>query len=158
MIVFDETLRGANEGLTPDELASKITLPDRLASSPYLQEYYGVISWSVRSIYTGYLGWFDGNPTQLFPLAPKEEAAHLIDLIGSKEAVFDSARQALEEGQAQWACQLVDHLLALEPTSREFRSLKAAALRRLADQQMSSNARNYYLSSAKELEDSSTAR
>ena len=150
--VLTSTLEGANLGMTPDELAATVRLPAHLAEKPYLQEYYGVLEWSVRSIYTGYLGWFDGNPTRLFPLAPRAEAERMIRLAGSRENLLETAREALETGDYQWACQLLDHLLVLTPDSKELKQLKAGALRSLAASQQSSNARHYYLSSAEKLE------
>jgi alkyl sulfatase BDS1-like metallo-beta-lactamase superfamily hydrolase len=150
--VLMATLEGANLGMTADELAATVRLPGHLAEKPYLQEYYGVLEWSVRSIYTGYLGWFDGNPTQLFPLSPRSEAERMIRLAGSSADLLDSAREALETGDYQWACQLLDHLLVLTPDSRELKQLKASALRFLATSQQSSNAHHYYLSSAEKLE------
>jgi len=150
--VQDETLKGANQGLTPDELAASIRLPANLRDNPYLQEYYGVVAWSVRSIYSGYFGWFDGNPTRLFPLPPRDEATRMVQLVGSRQELLEAVRRALSRGDPQWACQLVDHLLVLDPTSESARGLKGEALRRLAELQMSSNARHYYLSTAKELE------
>jgi uncharacterized sulfatase len=138
--------------MTADELAATVRLPEHLAEKPYLQEYYGVLEWSVRSIYSGYLGWFDGNPTQLFPLSPRFEAERMIRLAGSTENLLNSAREALETGEYQWACQLLDHLLILTPDSKELKQLKASALRSLATSQQSSNARHYYLSSAEQLE------
>ncbi|HPU00780.1 MAG TPA: alkyl sulfatase dimerization domain-containing protein [Bacillota bacterium] len=47
---------------------AEIKLPPHLAACPELREIYGKISWSVRCIYDGYLGWFDGNVTSLDPL------------------------------------------------------------------------------------------
>ncbi|MCP4901171.1 MAG: alkyl/aryl-sulfatase [bacterium] len=152
--VFVQTLRGANQGLTPDELAASIDLPKSIADEPYLQEYYGVIPWSVRSIYGGYLGWFDGNPTSLFPLSPREEAERIVRLVGSKQELTKAAQRAVAEGDYQWACQLVDHLLALDSDSLTLNAIKADALRELALQQTSSNARHYYLSVARELDES----
>ncbi len=151
MFVLDETLDGMNRGLTPDELAGSIQLPPTLASLPYLREFYGVIPWAVRSIYGGYVGWFDGNPTNLFPLPPVEEANRMVALAGSEEALMSAAQSALEAGDFQWACQLVDHLLALDPGSVAARALKAEALTALGEAQVSSNARHYYLSVASEL-------
>jgi alkyl sulfatase BDS1-like metallo-beta-lactamase superfamily hydrolase len=150
--VLTATLAGANRGMTPDELAASVRLPANLAEKPYLQEYYGVIEWSVRSIYAGYLGWFNGNPTQLFPLSPLDEAERMIRLAGSAATLLEAAREALTMGEYQWACQLLDHLLVLEPDSRDLKQLKASALRFLAASQPSSNSRHYYLSSAEELE------
>jgi uncharacterized sulfatase len=75
----------------------------------------------------------------------------MVALVGSKEALMSAARSALDAGDFQWACQLVDRLLALDPNSVQARALKADALTALAESQMSSNARHYYLSAAQEL-------
>ena len=61
--VHDQTLRHMNKGLTPDQIVERVQLPPHLAESLWLQEFYGKVSWSVRSVFDGYLGWFDGNPT-----------------------------------------------------------------------------------------------
>jgi uncharacterized sulfatase len=152
--VLSSTLKGANRGLSPDELAAGVVLPDSLAEKPYLREFYGVVPWSVRSIYSGYLGWFDGNPTQLFPLTPAEEAGRMVELAGSAGELLDAAQQAVDAGDHQWGCELIDHLLVLEPQSADLKRLKARALRELATKQISSNARHYFLSCAKQLEES----
>ena len=70
--VIAKTAEGMNQGLTPDELVSYVKLPDNLAGKFYLQEFLGTVVWSVRAYFAGNLGWFDGNPTSLFPLAPHE--------------------------------------------------------------------------------------
>jgi alkyl sulfatase BDS1-like metallo-beta-lactamase superfamily hydrolase len=51
--VHDQTIRGINRGLTPDQLVEAVELPPHLKNHPYLQELYGSVEWSVRSIYTG---------------------------------------------------------------------------------------------------------
>lgn len=82
--VFDKTIEGINKGMTPDELVEYVQLPDRLADKPYLQEYFGNIDWAVRAIFTGHLGWFDGNPTNLFPLPPREGSQRMMKLAGGE--------------------------------------------------------------------------
>jgi len=151
--VLNETLKGMNRGMTVDELAHYVKLPESLASKDDLQEFYGVIEWAVRSIYSGYLGWFDGNPTSLFPLSPIEEARRIVKLVGSKEKLIKKVKEAITSKDYQWACQLADYVIALEPGSKEINLIKAEALIALADKQMSSNARHYYLSVAKELKE-----
>ena len=80
--IVDETRNGMDEGLTIDELAHKVKLPDHLAEKPHLREYYGRVDFSVRAYFVGTMGWFDGNPTSLAPLAPKNEAVRFIDMAG----------------------------------------------------------------------------
>lgn len=149
--VFDETIKGINQGLTPDELVHKINLPEHLRNKDYLREYYGNTQWGIRSIYSGYLGWFDGNPTKLFSLPPKEKAQGMVKLAGGKEALVKNAQQALVDGDAQWCAELCDHLLALEPNNQNYRNLKADALEYLAEKLLTATGRNYYLTVAQEL-------
>lgn len=46
--VLDQTLAGIKQGKTPDELVQEVKLSPELATSPYLQEYYGSVAWTVR--------------------------------------------------------------------------------------------------------------
>lgn len=147
--VLVETLRGMNEGLTPDELVEKVRLPKELATLPYLQEYYGTVEWSVRSVYTGYLGWFDGNPTKLGHMPSKERARKTVDMMGGEAKVFAEGKAALARGEAQWTAELCDLLLDCGMTDAA--GLKADALTELGRRQTSANARHYYLACAKQL-------
>ena len=149
--VYSQTIAGMNRGLGPEELVQEVKLPDSLAVKPYLQEFYGTIPWAVRSIFAGNLGWFDGNPTHLFPLAPKDRAERIVTLAGGKDAFLKKLREASAAGDSQWAAELADHLLALEPENAEVKSIKAQALIALGRAQISANARNYFMSSAMQL-------
>ena len=59
--IHDQTIRLMNKGMHPEEIIENIELPQAIASSPYLQEFYGTVRWSVKSIFNGYLGWVSGN-------------------------------------------------------------------------------------------------
>ena len=150
--VHDQTIRWMNKGLTPMEIVEKVKLPPHLARQPYLHEYYGTVPWSVRAIFDGYLGWFGGNATDLFPLPLKERARHFADLAGGEQALLERARQAVEGQDYQWALELTDQLLQLSPESAEARKLKTAALKALGGRQIAATARNYYLTQALETE------
>ncbi|MBE9540062.1 MAG: MBL fold metallo-hydrolase [Proteobacteria bacterium] len=151
--VHDQTVRGMNQGLDADELAETIQLPPHLASHPWLQPFYGTVPWSVRSVYDGYLGWFDGNSTTLFPTAKKQRALRLVALSGGAESVLAAAQESLEAGDPQWAAELADLLLQAEAgTSTPAKQLKAQALRKLASTTPNPNARNWYLTDALALE------
>jgi len=149
--VNDQALRMINLGYTPDEIAPRIKLPPHLASSPFLQEFYGKPSWSARSIYSGNLGWFDGNPTNLQPLPPDEQAQHMIALAGGFEAMLKQARDAAGKGESQWVLQLTDSLLRAQPDAAEPKQLRIAALRALGEREANPNARHWYLMTAREL-------
>ncbi len=150
--VHDQTIRWMNAGLPPEEIVRKVKLPPHLAGRPYLREYYGTVAWSVRGVFDGYMGWFGGNATDLFPLSPGERAERLADLAGGKQALREKARQAFSAGDYQWALELTDPLLQLEPDNQDTRNLKGAALRALGLKQNAATARNYYLTQAREEE------
>jgi uncharacterized sulfatase len=149
--VFDKTIEGMNQGMTPDELVDYVKLPPELAEKDYLREYYGNVEWAVRAIFNGYLGWYDGNPSNLFPLSPIEEAQRIVQLAGGTDVLLDEARTALRDGDAQWAAQLSDYLLALQPEAIEPKLLKADALESLAEALLTATGRNYYLTVAQQL-------
>lgn len=149
--VFDKTIEGMNKGLTPDQLVEYVQLPDKYLNLDYLKPYYGNPEWAVRSIFNGYLGWFDGNSTNLFPLSGKEEAQRIAKLAGGKKKLEKAARKALKSGDAQWAAQLGDHLLALDATDKNAMLIKADALTRLAEELLTATGRNYYLFDAQHL-------
>jgi uncharacterized sulfatase len=98
------------------------------------------------------MGWFDGNPTSLSPLSPKEEAKRFIDVAGGNAAVLTAAQKALKNGDFQWALQLVDRLLSVDYDVVNARKLKADALRAHAVAQINCPTRHYYIQYAKELE------
>jgi hypothetical protein len=60
--VHDATVNGMNAGKDVFTLMREVKLPPDLD----IGETYGRISWSVRGIYEGYAGWFDGNPSTMF--------------------------------------------------------------------------------------------
>lgn len=149
--VLEETLKGMNKGLTADELSSTIKLPENLASLPYLGEFYGTVTWSVRSIFNGYIGWFDGNPTNLNKLPPKEYASKMINVIGGEEKIITEIKKSLENQEAQWAIELCDLLIGAEKKIKVGKELKAEGLMILSKLETSANGRHYYIASAKEL-------
>jgi alkyl sulfatase BDS1-like metallo-beta-lactamase superfamily hydrolase len=147
--VHDQTVRGINQGLTPDQLVQEVVLPPHLANHPYLQEVYGTVAWAVRAIFSGYLGWFDGEATTLSPPNPVDRARATIALAGGINAVIEAADDALAEGQAAWAAELIQHVLVIAPGHEDARAVKASALRQLGRTSLSAIARNYSLSQAR---------
>ena len=153
--VHDQTIRWMNKGLTPDEIVEKVAhLPAHLAHHPWLGEFYGTVKHSVRQIYVGNLGWFEGDPTALDPLPRGEESKRYVELMGGRDAVFKAAKKAFDAGENQWAAELLTHLIRVNKEDLEARKLKADALRQLAYKTENSNWRNWYITSARELEGS----
>ena len=150
--ILTQTLEGMNAGKTADQLAADIQLPPEYAGLPYLAEHYGCVEWTVRSIYSAYLGWFDGNPTHLHPLSPKEHSQKMIALIGGVQTVLDAAKTALSHKEYQWCLELCDLLLSNGNSAKEeVLHLKASSLEKLAEYETSANGRHYYMVCAKEI-------
>lgn len=156
--VIEQTRTGMDAGLTIDQLANTVKLPDHLAEKPHLREYYGRVDWSVRAYCVGTLGWFDGNPTSLNTLSPSDEARRFIDLIGGPEALLTAAENARAKGDFQWALQLIDRLVFLDAedsheleNTAKAKTIKAELLKEFAGEQINCCARHYYLQYSKEL-------
>lgn len=150
--VHDQSIRGLNMGLTPDELVATVQLPPHLKEHPFLQEYYGTVAWSVRSVFSGYLGWFDGDAALLEPVSPRARAAGMASLAGGVEGLERAAQEALDREEFAWAAELATHLMRLDPDSLEAKRIRAAALRAMGQRHISANGRNYYLTQALEAE------
>jgi len=130
-----------------------VRLPPHLDQfQPYLRQYYGTVSHSVRQIYHGYLGWFEGDPATLDPTPRAERARRTVTLMGGRERVLAEARKVLDGGDDRWAVELSTHLIRVDPDDSDARRLKARAFRRLAYASMNTNWRSWYLVAAHELE------
>lgn len=151
--VLDETIKGMNAGMTPDELAVSVRLPERLRNLPYLAEYYGSIPWAVRAVFCGLLGWFDGNPSNLVPLPPQEEAERMARMAGGVDKLLEQAESALREEDWRWAAQVSDYVLLLgdETAGSRAKKVKADALEALSDIVLPITGKNYLLTCAQEL-------
>ena len=150
--IIAKTAEGMNKGLYIDELPEYVQLPPELADKYYLQEFYGTVAWSAKAYAVGELGWFDGNPTNLFPTPPKEKAERMAKLAGGKAQLAENMLTASSKGDFQWAMELADILFVLGGDTEKAKKVKIIALRALADNQINACARNYYLTYAKELE------
>lgn len=151
--IHDQTIRLMNEGLYPDEIADIIKLPEDIEKSPYLYEFYGTVRWSVKSIFNGYLGWFNGNPSELDPLSRKDRANRISKLSGGDEKLLEQLRNAVDSNDMQWALELSDHLIALDYFVDEVKQLRKEALIYEAVRSSNPNKRNYFLTSALELDE-----
>jgi len=171
--VHDQTIRYINLGYVPDDIVVLVrqSMPHRLLTHPFLQEFYGTIDWSVRAIFQAYLGWFSGDPVDLFPLPKQQQARRIAKMVSSPSVMIETAEDNLlnheTRDDCQWALQLSDAVLSLstkqsntnqdehvleltrEEKSKAF-EIKIKALQCLASYMTSANGRNYYLTSAYE--------
>lgn len=149
--VHDQTVRLINQGLSPEEIENRLFFPDIFLNSEYFYEFYGTVRWSIRSIFNGYLGWFDGNISTLDPLTTSARASKISALAGGNEKLFNELKEAIRNEEFQWALEISDLLLALEFNSNEVNFLKAQAATNLALTESNPNKRNFLLSEAMDL-------
>lgn len=150
--LHDQSVRWINRGYTWDELADKVTMPKHLAEHPWLGEYYGSYKHSVRSVYAGYVGWFQGDAVEIDPHPWRERAARYVKAMGGRDAVLAQAREAIEEKDYRWAADIATWAVRADNDDTEARGVKAQALRGWAYSQKNSTWRNWGLCQALELE------
>jgi len=109
-----EVVRRLNEGQWQEQILAEVELPDDLASSSYLQPLYGCTAFAVRDIMRRYMGWYDGNPSMLFPSSRADIAHEVVGLSGGTGPILDRARDLARSGtveDVQRALHLVDFVL-----------------------------------------------
>lgn len=149
--LHDQTIRLANAGYTPKEIADQIKLPASLASYFGSRGYYGDLRHNVKAIYQLYLGAYDGNPAHLNPLPPVESAQRYIELMGGSSKVVQAAQNAYEQGEYRWVAELLNHVVFAEPEQKAAKALLIRTYQQLAYQSESATWRNSYLTAAQEL-------
>jgi alkyl sulfatase BDS1-like metallo-beta-lactamase superfamily hydrolase len=153
--LWDQSIRLINKGYTPVELQHALKdLPDHLYEPPYSVPMYGTPITTVPEFFTGWVSWFNGDSTDLFPSEPKAKAERFVGMMGGVDAVLDAAKSAHSDGDHQFAAELAQLVVRAEPDSQDAKLVKAAALRALGYQQLNPIVRSWYLTGALELEGS----
>ena len=147
----DQTMRLANMGYVPTEIAETLKLPEEFLQESHVQGYYGTVSHNSKAVYTKYLGWYDGNPANLNPLPPVESGKKYVEYMGGTSELIKKATKAFEEGDYRWVVQVMNHAVFADPTNSDVRNLQADAFEQLGYQSESGTWRNAYLTAAREL-------
>ena len=135
LYVHDQTVAGMNAGKDVYSLMNEIVLPDNLDVGTT----YGKISWTVRGIYEGYAGWFDGKPANLYSQPVSTIYPDLVDLAGGSGALVKLARSKISEDQLVKALHITDVALAANPRDSEVLEVQLKILEKLKAQAANSN-------------------
>jgi alkyl sulfatase BDS1-like metallo-beta-lactamase superfamily hydrolase len=149
--IEDEVVRLLNEGCWIEEIVERARIPQDLASKPWLEPRYGHPAFIIHGVHRRYAGWYNGNPSELFPAKSSEIAAEVTKLSGI-EPLFQRTRQLHKEGNIQLALHLVDFVIkGTESDAERIESLllKAELLDARADAEPSYIARNIFRDGAK---------
>ena len=151
LYLHDQTLRLINQGYTGAEIAEMLEMPPALEASWHTHGYYGSVRHNVKAVYQRYLGWYDGNPANLWTHPPVEAARRYVDAMGGPDAAIEVARTAFAEGDYRWTAEVCNHLLFADESNVDARALQASTLEQLGFGAENGTWRSAYLAGAKEL-------
>ena len=106
--LHDQVIAMLNQGKWPEEILHTFDWPEEFKNSPYLRPIYGHPYFIVKDILRRYHGWFDGNPTNLFPSRYADVAREMVELLGNTEILLNRARELQAREEEQLALHLVD--------------------------------------------------
>ena len=137
--VHDEVVAGMNAGKDVFTLMREIKLPRELE----VGESYGKLSWSIRGIYEGYVGYFDTNPATIYELPASSVYPDVVKLAGGPDAVTKLAVEKIQTGRAVEALHLTEIALAADPNHRGALEARLKALEWLRDRCRNTNERGW---------------
>ncbi len=149
--LHDQTLRLANHGHGPAEIAEMLVVTEGIATRFSNRGYYGAVNHNIKAVYNYYLGWFDANPANLHPLPPVPAGVKFVEYAGGAEALLAKAGADFEAGEYRWVAEAVNHLVFADPDNTDAKTLLAETYEQLAFQAESGPWRNFYLAGATEL-------
>lgn len=149
--LHDQTMRLANTGYTPLEIAEQLKLPDTLAKHWYCRSYYGTVFHDLVAQYNLRLGFFDGVPANLHRLPPVESGKRYVEYMGGAAAVLHKAKGSYDKGDYRFVAEVVNHVVFADPSNDAAKHMLADAYEQLGYQAESAPWRNFYLTGAMEL-------
>jgi len=150
--LYDQTIRGMNQGYTADELSRMIQLPEHLDNHPWLTKARNDVSAHVKQIYYGNLGWFEGNPALLNSISSDERSHKIVEGFGGISNTISLTRDAIDNGEYEWAAELGSFVLAVEPDNEKAKLQQAYVLRVLSQRSEGQDERHWLLTEARVLE------
>jgi alkyl sulfatase BDS1-like metallo-beta-lactamase superfamily hydrolase len=108
-----------NEGKDVYTLMQETKLPPELA----IGEQYGRLTWSIRGIYEGYVGWFDENPANMYAIPRSAIDADLVELAGA-DKIVERARDHYQAGRLVESLHLLDAVVHVQPDNAVARKLR----------------------------------
>jgi alkyl sulfatase BDS1-like metallo-beta-lactamase superfamily hydrolase len=149
--LHDQVLNLANKGYTMIEIGEMIKLPKSLDGHWYNRGYYGSVNHDAKAVYQYYLGFYSGNPADLYQLPPRQAAINNIRYMGGAKAVIAKAQKDFQLGEYRWVAQVMNQVVFADSSNQEAKNLEADALEQLGYQTENATWRNNFLMGAYEL-------
>ncbi len=149
--MHQRTLHLANQGATINTIHNLYEVPKGLQQQWAARSYHGAVKNNVRGIINRYLGFWDGNPSNLDPPPAEVTGKLFVEMMGGAKPMIAKGRALNDAGRYRETAQLMQHLVFAEPTNQEGRNVLADAYEQLGYQDESTSFRNSYLQIAAEL-------
>ncbi|HIE85700.1 MAG TPA: MBL fold metallo-hydrolase [Pseudomonadales bacterium] len=147
----DQSVRLMNQGYNGEEISEMIELPPALENNWATRGYYGTLRHNSRAVYQRYMGWYNGNPSDLNNLPQEIVAQKYMAFMGGEEEVLKKAQKSFDQGEYRWVAEVMKHAVFANPKSTASKELLADALEQLGYQAESGPWRSVYLQGAYEL-------
>ncbi len=147
----NQALHYANLGVTINEIQNVYTVPRSLRQQWAARSYHGDVQNNVRGVINRFLGHYDGNPTNLIPLSPKDSAPLYVEMMGGSAKIIAKGEELIAQGKYLLATEILNKLVFAEPQNQAARRLLADAFEQLGYSAESTSVRNSFLQGAFEL-------
>jgi alkyl sulfatase BDS1-like metallo-beta-lactamase superfamily hydrolase len=144
-------LHAANNGVTINEIHNVYEPPLSLQKHWEARSYHGSEEHNSRGVISRYLGYWDGNPTTLTPLSPRDSAPLYVEMMGGSDRILAKGAELIEAGKYLHATEILDKLVHAEPGNQSAKDLLADAFEQIGYQKESASLRNTFLAAALEL-------
>lgn len=108
-----EVVARLNKGMWYEDILYDVRLPKHMMDDEFLAPRYGCPEFVVHGILRQYTGWYDGNPSNLFPPRRADVASEVARLVG-KESLLEHAKELRAKGKETLALQFLDMFLSAE--------------------------------------------
>ncbi|WP_234706045.1 alkyl/aryl-sulfatase [Mycolicibacterium setense] len=149
--MHDQSVRMMNNGMVGSEIAEEISLPPELNNFWPDRGYYGTLKHNSRAVYQRYMGWYDGNPSDLDDLPPVEAAKKYVEYMGGEDAILEKAKKDFDAGNYRWTAMVLKQVVFANPDSVNGKNLLADSYEQMGYQAESGPWRSIYLQGAYEL-------
>jgi alkyl sulfatase BDS1-like metallo-beta-lactamase superfamily hydrolase len=147
----NQVLHLANQGVTVNEIQNVYEVPESLQREWYARGYHGSFAHNSRAVINRYLGYWDGNPTTLIPLSPKDSAPLYVEMMGGAPNILAKGKELYGQGKYRLAQEILNKLVYAEPSNQVAKDLLADTFEQIGYQQESPSVRNSFLAAALEL-------
>ncbi|MCW2283761.1 alkyl sulfatase BDS1-like metallo-beta-lactamase superfamily hydrolase [Rhodoblastus acidophilus] len=147
----NQTLHFANQGVTINEIQNVYKLPPSLWKQWAAHSYHGSEMHNSRGVINRFLGYWDGNPTNIAPLSPRDSAPLYVEMMGGSDKILAKGKELNDAGKYREAMEILNKLVFAQPSNQAAKDLLAISFEQLGYQMESPTLRNIYLQGAYEL-------